>query len=176
MLEFGCGSVALIRHLLAAAGYRVIATGASPDMLAMARAALGGEADLRRLALPDDPAVRIHSSGDTFLPSGTTRVSSSSRRISRGVCSTRWSLMAASCSARTLVTSCASVVIPGSSTRPPISHSTARSNSSRRESRVCAAREATNVRTSASASANSRYPSRPRISRACSCWVGSRSG
>ena len=56
MLEFGCGSVALIRHLLAAAlGYRVIATGASPDMLAMARAALGGEADLRRLALPDDP-------------------------------------------------------------------------------------------------------------------------
>ena len=121
-------------------------------------------------------AVRIHSSGDTFLPSGTTRVSSSSRRISRGVCSTRWSLMAASCPARTLVTSGASVVIPGSSTRPPISHSTARSNSSRRESRVCAAREATNVRTSASASANSRYPSRPRISRACSCWVGSRSG
>ena len=55
MLEFGCGSVALTRHLLAAAGYRVIATGASPDMLDLARAALGGEADLRRLALPDDP-------------------------------------------------------------------------------------------------------------------------
>ena len=47
--------MALSRHLLAAAGYRVIATGASPDMLDLARAALGGEADPRRLALPDDP-------------------------------------------------------------------------------------------------------------------------
>ena len=54
VLEFGCGSGALTRHLLAA-GLRVIATDASADMLALARAALGPEADLRRLALPDDP-------------------------------------------------------------------------------------------------------------------------
>jgi SAM-dependent methyltransferase len=54
VLELGCGSGALTRHLLAA-GYRVIATDASPDMLELARAALGGDADLRRLTLPDDP-------------------------------------------------------------------------------------------------------------------------
>ena len=36
VLEFGCGSGALTRHLLAA-GLRVIATDASPDMLALAR-------------------------------------------------------------------------------------------------------------------------------------------
>ncbi len=54
VLEFGCGSGALTRHLLAA-GHRVIATDASADMLALARAALGPEADLRLLALPGDP-------------------------------------------------------------------------------------------------------------------------
>jgi SAM-dependent methyltransferase len=54
MLEVGCGSGALTRHLLAA-GFQVIATDASPDMLLLARAALGPDADLRRLALPDDP-------------------------------------------------------------------------------------------------------------------------
>ena len=52
VLEFGCGSGALTRHLLAA-GLRVVATDASPDMLALAREALGPDADLRRLALPD---------------------------------------------------------------------------------------------------------------------------
>jgi SAM-dependent methyltransferase len=51
VLEFGCGSGALTRHLLAA-GLRVIATDASPDMLDLARDALGAEADLRELTLP----------------------------------------------------------------------------------------------------------------------------
>ncbi len=54
VLELGCGSGALTRHLLAA-GFQVIATDASPDMLPLARAALGLDADLRRLTLPDDP-------------------------------------------------------------------------------------------------------------------------
>lgn len=54
VLEFGCGSGALTRHLLAA-GRRVIATDASPDMLDLARAALGESADLRQLTLPGDP-------------------------------------------------------------------------------------------------------------------------
>ena len=51
ILELGCGSGALTRHLLAA-GLRVVATDASPDMLALARSALaprsapGPEADL----------------------------------------------------------------------------------------------------------------------------------
>ena len=53
VLELGCGSGALTRHLLAA-GHRVIATDASPDMLALARSALGEQADLRLLTLPGD--------------------------------------------------------------------------------------------------------------------------
>ncbi len=54
ILELGCGSGALTRHLLAA-GHRVIATDASADMLSLARVALGEEADLRQVALPGDP-------------------------------------------------------------------------------------------------------------------------
>jgi SAM-dependent methyltransferase len=54
VLELGCGSGALTRHLLAA-GHRVIATDASPAMLGLARALLGRQADLRQLVLPDDP-------------------------------------------------------------------------------------------------------------------------
>jgi SAM-dependent methyltransferase len=54
VLELGCGSGALTRHLLAA-GFQVIATDASPDMLALARASLGPGADLRQLTLPEDP-------------------------------------------------------------------------------------------------------------------------
>jgi SAM-dependent methyltransferase len=54
VLEIGCGSGALTRHLLAA-GHRVIATDGSPDMLSLARAALGPDADLRRITLPDEP-------------------------------------------------------------------------------------------------------------------------
>lgn len=58
VLEAGCGSGALTRHLLAA-GLRVIATDASADMLALARAALGGDADLRQLTLPGDPLPAV---------------------------------------------------------------------------------------------------------------------
>src|SRR5580704_14571821 len=54
VLELGCGSGALTRHLLSA-GFQVIATDASPDMLALARASLGPDADLRRITLPEDP-------------------------------------------------------------------------------------------------------------------------
>ena len=54
VLELGCGAGALTRHLLTA-GHRVVATDSSAAMLELAREALGGEADLRRLALPDDP-------------------------------------------------------------------------------------------------------------------------
>jgi SAM-dependent methyltransferase len=53
VLELGCGSGLLTRHLLAA-GYRVIATDASPAMLALARQNAPG-ANVRRLVLPDDP-------------------------------------------------------------------------------------------------------------------------
>ena len=53
VLELGCGSGALTRHL-AAAGHRVIATDASPAMVALAREAVPG-AEVRRLTLPDDP-------------------------------------------------------------------------------------------------------------------------
>ena len=54
VLELGCGSGALTRHLVAA-GHRVIATDASPAMLALARDAVPGAEDVRRLTLPDDP-------------------------------------------------------------------------------------------------------------------------
>jgi SAM-dependent methyltransferase len=54
VLELGCGSGALTRHLLAA-GHRVVATDASPAMLGLARALLGRDVDLRPLTLPDGP-------------------------------------------------------------------------------------------------------------------------
>ena len=54
VVELGCGAGALTRHLLTA-GHRVIATDASAAMLELAWDALGGEADLRQLTLPDDP-------------------------------------------------------------------------------------------------------------------------
>jgi SAM-dependent methyltransferase len=53
VVELGCGSGRLTRHLVDA-GHRVIATDASPAMLALAREAVP-EADVRRLVLPDDP-------------------------------------------------------------------------------------------------------------------------
>jgi SAM-dependent methyltransferase len=53
VLEVGCGSGRLTRHLVDA-GHRVVATDASPAMLDLARDAVPG-ADLRRLTLPDDP-------------------------------------------------------------------------------------------------------------------------
>ncbi len=53
VLELGCGSGLLTRHLLAA-GHRVIASDASPAMLELA-ARHAPEAEIRRIALPDDP-------------------------------------------------------------------------------------------------------------------------
>jgi len=53
VLEFGCGSGLLTRHLVEA-GHRVVATDASPAMLDLARETVPG-ADVRRLTLPDDP-------------------------------------------------------------------------------------------------------------------------
>jgi SAM-dependent methyltransferase len=55
VLEIGCGSGLLTRHLVRA-GHRVIATDASPAMLDVAREYLGAQApELRRVALPTDP-------------------------------------------------------------------------------------------------------------------------
>ena len=117
------------------------------------------------IPVPDSlvTGVRIHSSTDTFLPSGTVSVATSSPRMCGGAASASAELIAASSARRTSATSRDSVLIPGSSTRFSISHSTARSNSSRRESRVLATREAMNAATSPSAAENSRYPSRSRI-------------
>jgi len=55
VLQFGCGSGLLTEHLLRA-GHRVVATDASPAMLAIAGERLRGRAvELRRLTLPEDP-------------------------------------------------------------------------------------------------------------------------
>jgi len=55
VLELGCGSGLLTKELVAA-GYRVIATDASPAMLDVARELVGDSAeDVRQLTLPDDP-------------------------------------------------------------------------------------------------------------------------
>jgi SAM-dependent methyltransferase len=54
VLELGCGSGLLTRHLVDA-GHRVIATDASPAMLDLAREVAAGAESVRRLALPDDP-------------------------------------------------------------------------------------------------------------------------
>ncbi len=54
VVELGCGSGLLTRHLLDA-GHRVIATDASPAMLELAREIAVGAEDIRRLTLPDDP-------------------------------------------------------------------------------------------------------------------------
>ena len=53
VLELGCGSGALTRHLVAA-GHRVVATDASPAMLALARETVPGVEAFRRLTLPDN--------------------------------------------------------------------------------------------------------------------------
>jgi len=54
VLEIGCGSGLLTRHLVKA-GHRVLATDASPAMLDLARTRLPDGQDLRSLVLPDDP-------------------------------------------------------------------------------------------------------------------------
>jgi len=72
VVELGCGSGLLTRHLVAA-GHRVLATDASPAMLALARETVPAGAELRRLTLPDDPvpaADAVVSVGHTlsYLP------------------------------------------------------------------------------------------------------------
>jgi SAM-dependent methyltransferase len=54
VVELGCGSGLLTRHLLDA-GHRVIATDASPAMLELARAGAPDAEDVRQLTLPHDP-------------------------------------------------------------------------------------------------------------------------
>jgi SAM-dependent methyltransferase len=54
VLELGCGSGLLTRHLIDA-GCRVLATDASPAMLALARDHVPEAEDVRQLVLPDDP-------------------------------------------------------------------------------------------------------------------------
>jgi SAM-dependent methyltransferase len=54
VVEIGCGSGLLTRHLLDA-GHRVIATDASPAMLALAQQAVPDVERLVQLVLPDDP-------------------------------------------------------------------------------------------------------------------------
>jgi SAM-dependent methyltransferase len=53
VVEIGCGSGLLTRHLLDA-GHRVVATDASPAMLDLAREVAPDAEDVRRVALPDD--------------------------------------------------------------------------------------------------------------------------
>jgi SAM-dependent methyltransferase len=54
VLELGCGSGLLTRHLLDA-GHRVIATDASPAMLDLARQTAPEAEDISVLVMPDDP-------------------------------------------------------------------------------------------------------------------------
>jgi len=54
VLELGCGSGLLTRHLVDA-GHRVVATDASPAMVELAREHAAGAEEVRVLVLPDDP-------------------------------------------------------------------------------------------------------------------------
>ncbi len=54
VVEIGCGSGLLTRHLVDA-GHRVVATDASPAMLDLAREVAGDAEEIRLLVLPDDP-------------------------------------------------------------------------------------------------------------------------
>jgi SAM-dependent methyltransferase len=54
VVELGCGSGLLTRHLLDA-GHRVVATDASPAMLELAQEVAPDAEQVRRLVLPDDP-------------------------------------------------------------------------------------------------------------------------
>lgn len=54
VLELGCGSGALTRHLVEA-GHRVLATDGSPAMVDLARASVPGAEDVRLLVPPRDP-------------------------------------------------------------------------------------------------------------------------
>lgn len=72
VVEIGCGSGLLTRHLVDA-GHRVVATDASPAMIELARETAGDAEEIRRLTLPDDPiplADAIVSTGHAlnYLP------------------------------------------------------------------------------------------------------------
>jgi SAM-dependent methyltransferase len=72
VLELGCGSGLLTRHLVDA-GHRVVATDASPAMLELARETVPDAQEVRELVLPDDPLPRadaVVSVGHTlsYLP------------------------------------------------------------------------------------------------------------
>ena len=54
VLELGCGSGLLTRHLVDA-GHRVVATDASSEMLALAKRHVPDVEEIRRVVLPDDP-------------------------------------------------------------------------------------------------------------------------
>jgi SAM-dependent methyltransferase len=54
VVELGCGSGLLTRHLLDA-GHRVVATDASPAMLELTRELASDAQDIREVVLPDDP-------------------------------------------------------------------------------------------------------------------------
>jgi SAM-dependent methyltransferase len=54
VVEIGCGSGLLTRHLVKA-GLRVVATDASPSMLDLARTVAPGATAIEQLTLPDDP-------------------------------------------------------------------------------------------------------------------------
>jgi SAM-dependent methyltransferase len=54
VVEVGCGSGLLTRHLLDA-GHRVVATDASPAMLELTRQMAPDADDVRQITLPDDP-------------------------------------------------------------------------------------------------------------------------
>lgn len=54
VLELGCGSGHLTRHLVAA-GHRVVATDASPAMVELTRQRVPDAAEIRTLKLPDEP-------------------------------------------------------------------------------------------------------------------------
>lgn len=76
VLEIGCGGGALSRHLVAA-GHRLVATDASPAMVALARDHLAGVAEVERLTVPEDPvpdADAIVSVGHalSYLPDADT--------------------------------------------------------------------------------------------------------
>jgi SAM-dependent methyltransferase len=58
VLELGCGSGLLTRHLVGA-GHRVIATDASPAMLDLTKESVPGAEDVRLLVMPDDPVPEV---------------------------------------------------------------------------------------------------------------------
>ena len=81
VVELGCGSGHLTRHLLKGA-HRVIATDASPAMLELARRQAPNVEDLRLLVLPDDPipaADAIVSVGHvlSYLPNDNVLIDTS---------------------------------------------------------------------------------------------------